>query len=291
MSIEPSGRPPTRIDAGVGLDESKEEVRGGRLAGAGRPDECDDAAIGDDQVEPVEGGRRSARIRDGDPGEDDLGLGRDRDARPRPRRPATPVRHRLVEHREDPLGDRPPFRARVIAHRERPQRQEELGDDDQDGQRPFELDRAVHQPQAHLDRDQRHGDRRAPLQDERRLEGRPQHVHRRVAVSTTDGADVLDLLGTATEHLQRRQAAEHVQEERAEIADLGKSPFGDRARPAADDRQQQDQDRAGEEQDQRRRRIDQDDSPEHQERDCDREGSGRLVGGDVRVQRIDHRRR
>jgi hypothetical protein len=63
----------------IGLDESKEEVRGGRLAGAGRPDECDDAAIGDDQVESVEGGGSSARIRDGDTGED-CQRGRDRAA-------------------------------------------------------------------------------------------------------------------------------------------------------------------------------------------------------------------
>ena len=65
----------------VRLDEAEEEVGGGRLAGAGRPDEGDDPALRDDQVEPVEGGRRPARIGDGHPGERDVGRGRDRDAR------------------------------------------------------------------------------------------------------------------------------------------------------------------------------------------------------------------
>ena len=65
----------------VRLDEAKEEVGGGRLAGAGGPDEGDDPALRDDQVEPVEGGRRPARIGDGHAGECDIGRGRDRDAR------------------------------------------------------------------------------------------------------------------------------------------------------------------------------------------------------------------
>ena len=50
---------------------------------------------------------------------------------------------------------------------------------------------------------------------------------------------------------------------------------------------QQDQDGPCEEQHQRRRRIDQDHGHEHQERDGDGERAGRLVGGDVGVQRID----
>ena len=129
----------------VRLDEAKEEVGGGRLAGAGGPDEGDHPALRDDQVEPVEGGRRPARIGDGHPGERDLGRGRDRDARTAVARDggrgAPRARHRLVEDREDPLRDRPAGRPRVIARGERAEREEELGDDDQDRQRALELDR------------------------------------------------------------------------------------------------------------------------------------------------------
>ena len=175
----------------------------------------------------------------------------------------------------------------MIADRECPQRQEELGDDDQDRQGPLELDRAVHETQAHLDGDQRHGHRRAPLQDERCLERGPQHVHRRVAVASADRADVLDLLGPSSEHLERRQAAKHVQEERAQIADLGKTTVGDRPRPATDDRQQQDEDRSREDQDKRGRRIYQKHGHEHQEGNRDGQRAGRLVCRYVRLQRID----
>ena len=39
---------------------------------------------------------------------------------------------------------------------------------------------------------------------------------------------------------------EHVEEERAQLADLGEATLGDRPRPAADEGEQQDQDRPGE---------------------------------------------
>ena len=96
-----------------------------------------------------------------------------------------------------------------------------------------------------------------------------------------------DLLRATPEHLQRRQAAEHVEEERAQVADLGEPPLRDRPRPAADDRQQEDEDRSGEQQDQRRRRVDDEDRAEHEERDGDGQRPGRLERGDVRIERVE----
>ena len=204
----------------------------------------------------------------------------------RPRRHRA-ARHRLVEDREDPLGDRPAGRPRVIARGERAQREEELGDDDQDRQRALELDLAGHQPQADLDRHQRHGDSPAPFEDERGLEGRPEHVHRGLAVPAADVADVRHLLRATPEHLQRRQAAEHVEEEGTQVADLAEPPFRDRPRPAADDRQQEDEDRSGEQQHQRRRRVDDEDRAEHEEGNGHGQRPGRLVRGDVRIERVE----
>jgi hypothetical protein len=83
------------------------------------------------------------------------------------------------------------------------------------------------------------------------------------------------------------QSAEHVQEERAEVADLGESPFRDRSRPATDDGQQQNQDRSGEKQHERRQRVDHEDRSEHEERDGDGQCPGWLVRGHVRVERVD----
>ena len=171
-------------------------------------------------------------------------------AGPGARRAAAPAvrstadRDRLVEDRERALGDRPPGRPGVVARRQRPQRQEELGDDDQDRERPVEGDAAVHQPQADLDRDERDRDRAAPFEHERGLERGPQHLHRRVAVLPADRRDVGDLLAAPAERLERREAAQHVEEERTEVADLGEPPVGDGPRPAADEPEQQDEDRA-----------------------------------------------
>ena len=119
----------------------------------------------------------------------------------------------------------------VIAGRQRPQRQEELGDDDQDGERPVEGDRPVHQAKADLDRDERDRDRAAPLEHERGLERGPEHLHRRVAVAPAHVADGVDLLGAAAEQLERRDPLEHVEEERAQPAQLGEAALGDRPAP------------------------------------------------------------
>ena len=98
-----SGTPPTRIEPPSGSRKRRRRFASGRLAGTGRPDEGDDPVLRDDQVEPIEGGSRPSRVRDGHAGEGDVG------ARPGPRcpgrRPARPP-----WRRRRPSRGRPPCR-------------------------------------------------------------------------------------------------------------------------------------------------------------------------------------
>ena len=109
------------------------------------------------------------------------GSGGGRAARSSPIRRAG--RDRFVEDREDARDDGLAGAAHVEAHGQCPQRQEELGRDEQDGERTLEGDAAIEQAQADLDGHQRDGDGGAPLQHQRRLERGPQHVHGGVAVA------------------------------------------------------------------------------------------------------------
>ncbi len=234
----------------------------------------------DRQVEVAEGGLEAAGIGDCHAGEAEVGSGRD-DVDPgsgHRRR-----RQRLVEDREGAGGDRPAGRARVIARGQVPQRQEELGDDDQDREGAVEGDDARHQPQADLDGDQRDRHCRAPFEDERRLECGPQDLHRRLAVLAADRPDVADLLAAPPEHLERREAGQHVEEEGTQPADLGEPTLGDRLRPAADEPEQEDEDRPGHEQDQGRRWVDHQDGGQDEQRDRDRQRAGRLERRQVGV--------
>ena len=208
----------------------------------------------------------------------DAGAGPPRGASRRPAR-----RDRLVEDRGRALGDRPPGRPGVVRRGQRPQRQEEFGHDDQHRERPVEGESAVHQSQADLDRDEGDRHRAAPFEDERGLERGPQHLHRGVAVLPADHRDVGHLLAASAECLERRETAQHVQEERAEVADLGESPIGDRPRPSTDEAEEEDEDRSGEQQDERGRRIEHQDDRQHQQRDGDRQHPGGLEHRDVGV--------
>ncbi len=176
-----------------------------------------------------------------------------------------------VQDRHGPLRDGPPGGPGVVAGGELTQRQEEFRDDDQDGERPVELDLTRHQAEADLDGNEGNGDRTTPLENERGLECGPEDFHRRIAVAPADRPDVVDLLLAPAEHLEGRHALEHVEEEGAQPADLGESPLGDRPGPPADHREQQDQDRTGDDEDEGRRRIDEQDRHEHEQRDGDRE--------------------
>ena len=215
----PSAASPTRMRPAIGLDEPEQQARDRRLAGAGRRRRAR-------STPPVPGSSRSRSPRAAGSIAARVGERRRPAKRmvtsdgPRPAPAATPTpsrrswppsrgaaRERLVEDREDPRRDGPPRRARVIAGRQLAQRQEELGHDDEDRQRPVEGDGAGHQAQADLDRDEGDRDGAAPFEHERRLERRPQDLHRRVAVLPADRPDGVDLLGAAAEHLERGEPA------------------------------------------------------------------------------------
>ena len=197
-------------------------------------------------------------------------IGRDRLGRPR-----------LIEDLEGARDDRPARGAHMEARGEGAERQEELGHDEQDRQRAWELDGPLEQAQADLDRHQGDGDGRTPLQHEAGLEGRSQHVHGGVAVATADVPQVLHLLTAASEHLERGDTAQDVEEEGAERAHLHEAPLADHACAAADDHQQQQQQRAREEQHQHRRGVEHEHQQQHQHRHDHGQPAGRQELGHV----------
>ncbi len=92
------------------------------------------------------------------------------------------------------------------------QRQICLGREQQHEQRGLISDVPGQQPQAHLDRDERRGERGGKLQDERRQERYPQRGHGRGPVLACYLPDLCRLRLGAAEDLQGRQALDHVQE-------------------------------------------------------------------------------
>ncbi len=182
-------------------------------------------------------------------------------------------RHRRVEDRHDPRRRLATGGAVVVVGGQPAQRHEELGGEDQDGQRRQERDPAGHQAQAELDRDQRDRHRRAPLEHEARLERRPQHAHRRVAVAQADLADPVDLLAAPAVGPKRGQAAEHVGEVALHPAQVGGAGRRRRTDPRADQAEDQDQHGSRDEQDERRERVD--DRDDHEDQDGDDAGEQR----------------
>ena len=101
---------------------------------------------------------------------------------------------------------------------------------------------------------------------------------------------VVCLLAAPPERPEGRQAAQQLDEERAQPPQLGEPAVADRLRPAADDREQEEQDGAGEDEDERRQRVDEDDDEEDEERHRAREEPGRLVARHPRADRVEARR-
>ena len=208
--VRVAGQDPARI----GLDEPEQQARDRRLAGAADPDQCGQAPGADLEVEGPDRRLDPTRVRVRDVPEGDrqsgwpiMVAGREVEAHAGLDPAAVARRQRLVEDGERARGDGTTRGARVVAGGELAQRQEELGHDDEHRQRTIERDRAVHQAQADLDRDERDRDGATPFQHERGLERGPQDLHRRVAVLAADHTDRVDLLAAATEHLERGEAA------------------------------------------------------------------------------------
>ncbi len=197
-----------------------------------------------------------------------------------------PRGHRGVEDRHDPARGLAARRSLVVGRRQPSQGEEELGGHDEHGERRLEGDPARHQAQAELDGDERHRHRCAPLQHQARLERRPQHPHRGVAVAEADLADPPDLLAAPAVRPERRQAPEHVAEVALHPAEVGGPCRRRRCDAGADQAQQQDQDRAGDQQHDGRGRVDQRDDDEDDDGDDAGQQRRRPERADPRLDRL-----
>ena len=268
----------------LGVDEPQQDVRHGRLPGARRADERDRPALRDLERAPGEGRPRTVVVRHDDVVEPDVQPGRQRAGGAR-RRDVDP--RRRVEDGVDAFGGRRGRTPHVVLGRQAAQRQEELGREQQHRERPLERQPAGHQPDAGLDRDERGGRGRAPLQHERRLERGAQDVHRARTLPAAHGADRLGLFGAAPEHLQRREPPQDVEEVGVHPGQLAFAAFGEVADAASDQAEQQHEHRARDQQDQHGPRVEHRDDDRHQDRNQDGEDARGDVARDVRVEGID----
>ena len=106
-----------------------------------------------------------------------------------------------VEH---PLRDRRAVGARVELRGEVPQRQVELGREDEHGQRGLEAEVALGEADPDHDRNERDPERRRELQHGSREEGGAERPHRRAAVGVADLDDPLRLGAPAVERPEGR---------------------------------------------------------------------------------------
>ena len=127
----------------------------------------------------------------------------------------------------------------------------------------------------------------APLQDQRGLERRAQHVHGRVAVSTADALQVGHLFAPSAEHAQRRQAAQDVQEEGREGAHLQETPLRDGPGAPPDDDEEEQEQRTREQQHHDGRWVQHQHDRQHQDGHDDRQPASRQVDAHVLLDRFE----
>ena len=164
-----------------------------------------------------------------------------------------------LKHVEDALCGGDARHAGVEARAQLPQRQVELGREDEDEEGRLERQAAREQAQADLDRDDGGAERADHLQHERGQERHPQHLQRRVPVLLADAADQHDLLAAAVEQLQGGQPLQHVEEVRGEPAERRPLPARERIGQAADQRHEDGDQRRGQQEHQARERVDRED--------------------------------
>ena len=121
-------------------------------------------------------------------------------------------------------------------------------------------------------------ERRAPLEHEARLERRPQDLHGRLAVATADRALVSACSALRPNILSVADAAQDVEEERAQPAQLEEASPADLTGALADQGQQKQEEWTGHEQDQPRSAVDHPHDAEDQERHEHGEQSRGLIG-------------
>ena len=121
-----------------------------------------------------------------------------------------------VEQREHPLRHRQPVRAGVELRPQPPQRQVQLGRQDDHGQPGLEPEAAVHEPHPGRHGDERDAERGRQLEHRPGQEADAQGLHGRRAIALADLADDARLILGAAERPQRRQAPYHVEEMRGQ---------------------------------------------------------------------------
>ena len=202
-------------------------------------------------------------------------------------RSAVHGRRGRVEQREHPLRHRQPVRAGVELRPEPPQRQVQLGRQDDHGQPGLEPEAAVHEPHPGRHGDERDAERGRQLEHRPGQEADAQGLHGRRAIALADLADDARLILGAAERPQRRQAPYHVEEMRRQPAQrvpplarplLGVAP--DQPHEHRHQRQRQQHDQRGEQ-------VHERDPGDHDDRDDGGEHRLRQVAREIAVQGLD----
>ena len=195
-------------------------------------------------------------------------------------------RRRGVEQVEQPRRDRHAVGARVELRAQPPQRQIQLGREDQNGQCRLEREAAAREPHADGHRDERDAERGRQLEHRAGQEGDPQRAHRRPPVPLADLRDRRRLRLAAVERAQRRQAAHDVEEVRREqpqrLPALARPLLGVAADQPHEDRHE----RQRQQHHPRRLQVDRGDPAEHRERDDAAEHELRQIAREVRLERV-----
>lgn len=194
---------------------------------------------------------------------------------------------RVVQEREDPLGHRDALGTVVEGRARRAQRQIGLRREEEHDQGGAQVERAVQQPQADRDGDQRHrqgGDR---LQDEGGEEGDPQGAHGGPPVRVGHLPHHSGLVPLAAERAQGGQTGDDVQEVAAQPGQQPPLPGGALGGVQADERAEHRDQRQGDHHDQRGGPVGEAEPDHHHQRDDGGGGHGGQVAREVGVQGVE----
>ena len=179
--------------------------------------------------------------------------------------------------------------AGVVLRTDGAQRDEDLRREQQHDERRRERERAVLQPQARGERDERHRQRGDEVEGEPRQERPPQRADRLDAVLLRDPRDGGHLAGGPAVHLQRRQPLQEVEQRRGQAREGGVRPLRAVAGREAEHDEEQRGDREGDEQDAERDQVGAGDGDQDERRHDDRLHDRRQHARDVAVERVERR--
>ncbi len=146
---------------------------------------------------------------------------------------------------------------------------------------------AVEQPQPDRHRDERDGDAREQLEDERGQERELEGRHRRAPVALGDRSDRLDLRLRAAEDLQRREPAHDVEEMARQHLERAQLPILPTLHPHPDQRHEDRDERDGDRDDDGGDPVGGAHRDDHGDRHDHREHELRQVPREVAVERVD----